>query len=128
MGTTASEGQGSKGRAANGDQPVGTASYRQEQYTKAACQNPLVSVKTENYAPIGEVILQVDILGPQSSRWEGLCTAGMGCPVWGVYGVSKDPLPCLGLKSFHEASTQLKRLSSFLQVPSPNVQSFLTPS
>ena len=41
---------------------------------------------------------------------------------------SKDPLPCPGLKSFHEASTHLKRLCSFLQTPCPNVHSFITPS
>ena len=41
---------------------------------------------------------------------------------------AKDPLPCPGLKSFHEASTQLKHPYSFLQSPSPNVQSFITPS
>ena len=32
--------KGSKGRAANGDRPVGAASCRQEQHTMASCQNP----------------------------------------------------------------------------------------
>ena len=40
MGTTAYGGNGSKGRAANGDQPVGAASCRREQYTMASCQTP----------------------------------------------------------------------------------------
>ena len=34
MGTTAYGGEGSKGRAANGDRPIGAASCRREQYTK----------------------------------------------------------------------------------------------
>jgi len=41
MGTTAYGGKGSKGRAANGDRPVGAASCRREQHTMASCQNPL---------------------------------------------------------------------------------------
>ena len=40
MGTTAYGGKGSKGRAANGDRPVGAASCRQEHHTMASCQNP----------------------------------------------------------------------------------------
>ena len=40
MGTTAYGGKGSKGRAANGDRPVGAASCRREQHTMASCQNP----------------------------------------------------------------------------------------
>ena len=40
MGTTADGGKGSKGRAANGDRPVGAASRRREQYTEATCQPP----------------------------------------------------------------------------------------
>ena len=44
MGTTTYGGKGSKGRMANGDWPVGTASCRQEQYTMATCQTlPFVS-------------------------------------------------------------------------------------
>ena len=39
MGTTAYGGKGSKGRAANGDRPVGAASCRREQHTMASCQN-----------------------------------------------------------------------------------------
>ena len=40
MGTTASGGKGSKGRAGNGDRPVGAASCRREQHTMASCQPP----------------------------------------------------------------------------------------
>ena len=40
MGTTAYGGKGSKGRAANGDRPVGAASCRREQHTMASCQPP----------------------------------------------------------------------------------------
>ena len=40
MGTTAYGGKGSKGRAANGDRPLGAASCRREQHTMASCQNP----------------------------------------------------------------------------------------
>ena len=40
MGTTAYGGKGSKGRAANGDRPVGAASCRREHYTMASCQTP----------------------------------------------------------------------------------------
>ena len=36
---TADGGKGSKGRAANGDRPVGAASCRQQQHTMATCQN-----------------------------------------------------------------------------------------
>ena len=38
MGTTAYEGKGSEGRAANGDRPIGVAHYGQEQHTKATYQ------------------------------------------------------------------------------------------
>ena len=40
MGTTAYGGKGSKGRAANGDRPVGAASCRPDHHTMASCQNP----------------------------------------------------------------------------------------
>ena len=40
MGTTAYGGKGSKGRAANGDRPVGAASCTREQHTMASCQPP----------------------------------------------------------------------------------------
>ena len=39
-GTTAYGGKGSKGRAANGDRPVGAASCRRDHHTMASCQNP----------------------------------------------------------------------------------------
>ena len=40
MGTTAYGGKGSKGRAANGDRPVGAARCRRDHHTMASCQNP----------------------------------------------------------------------------------------
>ena len=40
MGTTAYGGKGSKGRAANGDRPVGEASCRRDHHTMGSCQNP----------------------------------------------------------------------------------------
>ena len=40
MGTTAYGGKGFKGRAANGDQPVGAASCRRDHHTMASCQPP----------------------------------------------------------------------------------------
>ena len=40
MGTTAYGGKGSKGRAANGDRPVGAANCRRDHHTMASCQNP----------------------------------------------------------------------------------------
>ena len=40
MGTTAYGGKGSKGRAANGNRPVGAASCRRDHHTMASCQNP----------------------------------------------------------------------------------------
>ena len=40
MGTTAYGGKGSKGRAANGDRPVGAVSCRRDHHTMASCQNP----------------------------------------------------------------------------------------
>ena len=39
MGTTADGGKGSKGRAANGDRPVGAANCRRDHHTMASCQN-----------------------------------------------------------------------------------------
>ena len=46
MGTTAYGGKGSKGRAANGDWPVGAASCRRDHHTMVSCQNPLtVNIK-----------------------------------------------------------------------------------
>ena len=40
MGTTAYRGKGSKGRAVNGDRPLGAASCRRGQYIKTTCQPP----------------------------------------------------------------------------------------
>ena len=40
MGTTAYGGKGSKGRAANGDRPIGTASCRREQHTNGNMATP----------------------------------------------------------------------------------------
>ena len=40
MGTTAYGGKGSKGRAANGDRPVGAASCRRDHHTITSCQTP----------------------------------------------------------------------------------------
>ena len=40
VGTTAHGGRGSKGRAANGDRPTGTASCRREQYTHGDMPTP----------------------------------------------------------------------------------------
>ena len=40
MGTTADGGKGSKGRAANGDRPMGAARSRREQHTKGDVPNP----------------------------------------------------------------------------------------
>ena len=40
MGTTAYGGKGSKGRAANGDRPVGAASCRRDHHTMVSCQKP----------------------------------------------------------------------------------------
>ena len=45
MGTTAYGGKGSKGRAANGDRPVGAASCRRDHHTMASCQNPPLALK-----------------------------------------------------------------------------------
>ena len=40
MGTTANEGKGSQGRAANGDRQIGASSCRREQHATATCQTP----------------------------------------------------------------------------------------
>ena len=45
MGTTAYGGKGSKGRAANGDRPVGAASCRRDLHTTASCQNPPIQIE-----------------------------------------------------------------------------------
>ena len=42
-GTPLQSKEGSKGRAANGDRPVGAASCRRDRHTMASCQNPLQS-------------------------------------------------------------------------------------
>ena len=74
---------------------------------------------------------------PAQQRHEGegrltidnhFCLLPVTIPFKGQPLRAKDPLPCPGLKSFHEASTHLKRLCSFLQTPCPNVHSFITPS
>ena len=46
MGTTAWGGKGSKGRAANGDRPVGAARCRRDHHTMASCQPPPPSAPT----------------------------------------------------------------------------------
>ena len=47
MGTTAYGGKRSKGRAANGDRPIGAASCRREQHTMATCQTPPPATHTQ---------------------------------------------------------------------------------
>ena len=58
MGTTAYGGKGSKGRAANGDRPVGAASCRRDHHTMASCQNPPPSGRRNphQFAAIGNRI------------------------------------------------------------------------
>ena len=57
MGTTAYGGKGSKGRAANGDRPVGAASCRRDHHTMASCQNP-------RHAPLASCIPHISQLSP----------------------------------------------------------------
>ena len=62
MGTTAYGGKGSKGRAANGDRPVGAASCKRDHHAMASCQNssPFESKNEEGKGtrkPDGELIL-----------------------------------------------------------------------
>ena len=54
MGTTAYGGKGSKGRAANGDRPVGAASCRRDHHTMASCQNPPPPKKLMGTTAYGE--------------------------------------------------------------------------
>ena len=51
MGTTAYGGKGSKGRAANGDRPVGAASCRRDHHTMASCQTPPLLLVTSLTRP-----------------------------------------------------------------------------
>ena len=77
MGTTAYGGKGSKGRAANGDRPVGAASCRREQHTMTSWQIPLPNCG--EVTPQADILVtpQADILGPAVE--EGSPTTGMGC-------------------------------------------------
>ena len=56
MGTTAYGGKGSKGRAANGDRPVGAASCRRDHHTMASCQNPPLRNRTPGCLGAGRQI------------------------------------------------------------------------
>ena len=70
MGTTAYGGKGSKGRAANGDRPVGAASCRRDHHTMASCQKPL---------PTPSPITDTDQSNCEHVLW-GPCSAGhAGC-------------------------------------------------
>ena len=53
MGTTAYGGKGSKGRAANGDRPVGAASCKRDHHTMASCQNPPLGMSQGGERPRG---------------------------------------------------------------------------
>ena len=71
MGTTTYGGKGSKGRAANGDRPVGAASCRREQHTMGSCQPPphasagmlltttSVGNVTQGYGVLGHQVLPI---------------------------------------------------------------------
>ena len=62
MGTTAYGGKGSKGRAANGDRPVGAASCRRDHHTMASCQNPQEKVEPqEDEVQFGDKCLKYTI-------------------------------------------------------------------
>ena len=52
MGTTAYGGKGGKGRAANGDRPVGAASCRRDHHTMVSCQNPRAHCETRRAVPV----------------------------------------------------------------------------
>ena len=79
MGTTAYGGKGSKGRAANGDRPVGAASCRRDHHTMASCQNPppppvskRIAVGTLSSGTTPLVLSQVKdlVFGPQGDVGE----------------------------------------------------------
>ena len=69
MGTTAYGGKGSKGRAANGDRPVGAASCRRDHHTMASCQNPPPSASGQSSART-------------SQCWSRQTPHGLGVYIW----------------------------------------------
>ena len=83
MGTTAYGGKGSKGRAANGDRPVGAASCRRDHHTMASCQNPPPpQVQTDSWGGVasGPVVVappgvQEQEQQPEGSGWSQRRTA-----------------------------------------------------
>ena len=68
MGTTAYGGKGSKGRAANGDRPVGAASCRRDHHTMASCQSHHV-VYREQRVRVHEGTDGIPIEGGTQTRW-----------------------------------------------------------
>ena len=80
MGTTAYGGKGSKGRAANGDRPVGAASCRRDHHTMASCQTPPPQLWLLQ-APVRKgLCVAPPCSGPPNLSGRGPMTAGVVWP------------------------------------------------
>ena len=68
MGTTAYGGKGSKGRAANGDRPVGAASCRRDHHTMASCQKPHNTLPPAGHPPFPALQRTAPSVPPNTHR------------------------------------------------------------
>ena len=68
MGTTADGGKGSKGRAVNGDRPVGAASCRRDHHTMASCQTPPPALRERPRVRATGVVSATFVRRPREDR------------------------------------------------------------
>ena len=79
MGTTADGGKGSKGRAANGDRPIGAASCRRDHHTMASCQPPPPPHRSpcqENHPADAHPGTLKSVLASANLRMDSECASG----------------------------------------------------
>ena len=77
MGTTAYGGKGSKGRAANGDRPVGAASCRRDHHTMVSCQTPPPPLLPNHPEVPTGILFQPLMTFPTPSKGWGTATGGL---------------------------------------------------
>ena len=80
MGTTAYGGKGSKGRAVNGDRPVGAASCRRDHHTMASCQNPPLRAPADARVMWPLSILSPCLGPPRAGSGKGTIPPSFGPP------------------------------------------------
>ena len=113
MGTTAYGGKGSKGRAVNGDRPVGAASCRRDHHTMASCQNP--PPRAERGTPLSE---QHEVLFLRLLEGRGTGGQPAGSPAREAGGQGDPSQPSANRRPTAAGKRPLQAISPGLSTPS----------